>query len=148
MARRSFHHYVDFIGSVVRFWSQCGPDFTVGEWNSVSVAAEKEKFRALNDQIGAVEMELNSLRIQRDLKCLQLENLDRRLRSGVLGAFGAESSQLENVPHLFKAGVGRPNKSAETRKRNTVERKKAEKLAREEALRAEGRAELAALTVP
>ncbi len=125
MARKNFNHYQEFLNSVVRFWSQLGPDFSVGEWNQAEIEKEQSEFKLLNDQIFNLELELGSLRNLRDLKCKRIENFNSRLRSGVLAAFGTTSDQFLLLPRLMKAVAGRPNKAAETRKANTIQRKAA-----------------------
>ncbi len=141
MARKHFAHYQDFLNSVFNFWEQLGPDFGFGEWNRAEVEKEKREFKDLNDRIRNMEIDLGYLRTERDSKCKRYENLSVRLRSAVLGNFSSDSQQMLLLPRLLKATVGRPNKAAETRKRNTLLRKAEKEAERIAAIVAESRAE-------
>lgn len=125
MARKNFGHYQEFMNAVVDFWQHFGADFSFGEWDRAEVEKEQAGFKALNERIQSVEFDLGLLRSQRDAKCKRYENLSSRLRGAVLGTFGAASDQLAWVPRLMKVTAGRPNKAAETRKKNTIQRKAA-----------------------
>ena len=84
-------------GSVLNAWSQIDDQLTFDALNISTLTTVINQVREVDDQIIPLKSQLTNLRNQRDATYYSLWDLVKRVRAGVKGNFGDDSSQYEMV---------------------------------------------------
>ena len=76
-------------------WEYIDPALKIGPLTSELLAADLERVRALQQKIVQMQTELIQVRGDRDEICLAIWDQVKRVRSGIKGLYGDDSTQYE-----------------------------------------------------
>jgi hypothetical protein len=82
---------------VVSAWSQIGATVTVGTLTPTILATDVTAATALESEMSKLEAQLTDKRNQRDALYTQMWDKLKRVRNGIKGIYGDDSSQYEMV---------------------------------------------------
>jgi hypothetical protein len=83
--------------AVTEAWKKIDLALTIGELTPTSLAAELEQARQNQAQLDALDAQLTDVRNQRDALNSTLWEKVKRVRAGVKGIYGDDSSQYEMI---------------------------------------------------
>lgn len=84
-------------GRVLNAWGQIDDQLTFGALNMSTLTTVINQAREVDEQIIHLKNQLTNLRNQRDATYYSLWDAVKRVRAGVKGSFGGDSSQYEMV---------------------------------------------------
>jgi hypothetical protein len=82
---------------VLDAWNQIDPSLAFGALDPAAMQTELNQGMSLVDQLVSLEVQMMDLRNQRDAVFILLWDLVKRVRSGMKGTYGDDSSQYEMV---------------------------------------------------
>ena len=83
--------------AVLEAWKKIDPNLTIGDLAPAALVADLAQVQAVQGQISAAAAQLTDLRNQRDAVHVAVWDKVKRLRAGVKGIYGDDSSQYEMV---------------------------------------------------
>ena len=93
-------------------WEQIDPGLTLGPLKVEEVSAELEAIHALKFKISDLEVTLIDLRNQRDEAVLAVWDKVKRVRSGIKGIYGDDSTQYEMIGGTRRSEKKKPRRVA------------------------------------
>jgi hypothetical protein len=76
-------------------WEQIDPALKIGPLSQEALAADLERVHELRAKILQMQVELIDIRNERDQACLEIWDQVKRVRSGIKGLYGDDSSEYE-----------------------------------------------------
>jgi hypothetical protein len=83
--------------AVTEAWKKMDPSLTIGELTAASLVADLEQARQNQAQLDALDAQMTDARNQRDACNTSLWEKIKRVRAGVKGIYGDDSSQYEMI---------------------------------------------------
>ena len=93
-------------------WEQIDPGLTLGPLKLEEVSAEIEAVHALKIKISDLKITLINLRNQRDEAVLAVWDKVKRVRSGIKGLYGDDSTQYEIAGGTRRSEKKKPRRAA------------------------------------
>lgn len=83
--------------AVLAAWKTIDPAFKAGEVTLESLEAAAAEVASILNQISSLDAQLTDLRNQRDSRSLAVWQMVKRVRDGIKGSYGDDSSQYEMI---------------------------------------------------
>ena len=93
-------------------WEYIDPALQIGPLCSEALAANIEKVKALREKMIQKQVELIEIRNERDQTCLATWDQVKRVRSGIKGLYGDDSSEYEIAGGMRLSEKKRPRRIA------------------------------------
>jgi hypothetical protein len=101
--------------SVLDAWNQISKDLVFGDLTNAALTTDMAQAAPLQSDMNVLETRLTDLRNQRDALYLSIWDKVKRVRAGVKGIYGDDSSQYEMV-----GGTRLSERKTRTRKKKTA----------------------------
>ncbi len=108
MARRYPTDVLAQAQAVQEAWKQIDPALKIGDLTPDTLVAELPQAQAVQAQISTLEAQLTDLRNQRDALYTAVWDKVKRVRAGIKGIYGDDSSQYEMVGGTRRSERKRP----------------------------------------
>ena len=91
-------------------WKKIDPVLKIGDLTTAALAADLAQLQSQQAQMNALKAQLTDLRNQRDATCMGIWDKVKRVRAGVKGIYGDDSSQYEMVGGTRRSERKRPTR--------------------------------------
>ena len=98
--------------TVLDKWKQINPSLALGELTPATLEANLNKLTPIRSRMTALKTELTDLQNQREAVCADMWDQVKRVRSGIKGIYGDNSSQYEMIGGIRKSERKRPVRKA------------------------------------
>jgi hypothetical protein len=98
--------------TVLDKWKQISASLTLGDLTQAALEANVNKAASLASRMTALKTELTDLQNQHEATCTDIWDQVKRVRNGVKGIYGDNSSQYEMIGGIRKSERKRPVRKA------------------------------------